>query len=366
MKKKPKISFLVPVYNAGDYLLRCLDSVLRQTLKDIEVVLVDDASTDNSARLIKKYAEEDSRIKICFHKENKGTVCTRTTAVNLATGEYIMFVDNDDVLELTAAEKLYNILSKDRNIDILGFDIVGVPPEDNHDEKLKIKYEKISKAVAVWANNNNNLSKDDDDIFTTFMLEIKPICFLWSKIYKSELLKKAFKHIKPIRAVLAEDWYIYTCIAFFARKYRYIKLPLYYYHCGNGTSTFREVSLKFFESRMKSYDVIKAIRTFLDEQKVFEKDKDIFKILEKRLIMDQFRHMKTDLVPDDYKLAVKNLCKSEHGEYVMGYLLEFYENCSDYDEIANSTSWKMTRPFRISMGLVKMILFDYTVTGSFY
>ena len=194
MNVNPKVSILVPVYNAGKYLCRCLDSIVNQTLKEIEIILVDDGSTDNSAKLIKEYAYRDSRIRIFTHPENKGTVCARTSAVNLATGKYSMFMDNDDCLELYAAEKLYNILNKDEDLDILGFDITGVPAKEN--------YDKLSRAVGLWSNNNNNLSIDGEDILKTFLIDIKPICFLWSKIYKTELLKKAFSCLKPIKAVL--------------------------------------------------------------------------------------------------------------------------------------------------------------------
>ena len=352
MNVNPKVSILVPVYNAGKYLCRCLDSIVNQTLKEIEIILVDDGSTDNSAKLIKEYAYRDSRIRIFTHPENKGTVCARTSAVNLATGKYSMFMDNDDCLELYAAEKLYNILNKDEDLDILGFDITGVPAKEN--------YDKLSRAVGLWSNNNNNLSIDGEDILKTFLIDIKPICFLWSKIYKTELLKKAFSCLKPIKAVLAEDWYIYTSIAYFARKYRYVKLPLYHYYCGTGTSTFRKVTLEFFESRIKSFEVIKAIRDFLDEHGVLEGDENIFYNLEKRLIADQFTHMRMDLYPEDQQTYIKNLSHSEHSEYVINYLLKLQEFSIESERIINSIYWKMTKPLQWVIRFFRIILIDYS------
>jgi len=101
-----KVSVIVPVYNCEDYLEECLTSVLNQTLNDIEIICVNDGSTDNSLSLLNHYAEKDSRVKVISQK-NKGLSSVRNTAVNYATGEYVMFVDSDDVLLKISLEHLY-------------------------------------------------------------------------------------------------------------------------------------------------------------------------------------------------------------------------------------------------------------------
>ena len=102
----PKISLLIAVYNTAAYLPQCLDSLLSQTLKDIEVICVDDASTDNSLALLHQYAEKDNRVKVFALKENSGQAHTRNVGLSHATGDYIGFVDSDDWLSQDALEKV--------------------------------------------------------------------------------------------------------------------------------------------------------------------------------------------------------------------------------------------------------------------
>ena len=102
----PKISLLVAVYNTAAYLSQCLDSLLSQTLKDIEVICVDDASTDNSLDILHQYAEKDERVKVFALKENCGQAHARNVGLSHATGDYIGFVDSDDWLSQDALEKV--------------------------------------------------------------------------------------------------------------------------------------------------------------------------------------------------------------------------------------------------------------------
>ena len=95
----PKISLIVPVFNVEKYVSKCLDSLVAQTLKDIEIICVDDCSTDNSLQIIEKYASKDSRIKIVKHEVNKGLGQARNTGLGYSCGEYIWFIDSDDYVD---------------------------------------------------------------------------------------------------------------------------------------------------------------------------------------------------------------------------------------------------------------------------
>ena len=108
---KDLISVIVPVYNTEQYLKECLDSIINQTYKNIEIIIIDDGSTDNSLKIIKEYAENDGRIKY-VSRENKGTLKTRIEGIKKAKGEFISFVDSDDWLELNAMNILYNKIVK--------------------------------------------------------------------------------------------------------------------------------------------------------------------------------------------------------------------------------------------------------------
>ena len=99
-----KVSVIVPVYNVERYLERCIDSVLNQTYRDFELILVDDGSTDSSGRICDEYGEKDGRIKV-IHKENGGVSTARNLALDHVSGDYIMFLDSDDALDLDAVER---------------------------------------------------------------------------------------------------------------------------------------------------------------------------------------------------------------------------------------------------------------------
>lgn len=108
----PKVSVIIPVYNTEEYLRECLDSVVNQTLKEIEIICVDDGSTDNSARILEKYATKDSRFKIIAQK-NQGAGFARNEGIKIAKGEYIAFLDSDDYyLDTDVLENLYENAKK--------------------------------------------------------------------------------------------------------------------------------------------------------------------------------------------------------------------------------------------------------------
>ena len=119
----PKISVIVPVYNVEKYLSECLDSIINQTLRKIEIICVNDGSTDSSLSVLKEYASKDNRIKI-IDKENEGQGYARKVGLDNANGKYILFCDSDDYYaELTAFEELYNYIEKIQ-VDVVIFELI--------------------------------------------------------------------------------------------------------------------------------------------------------------------------------------------------------------------------------------------------
>lgn len=116
-KNKISVSIVVPVYNAAPYLRKCLDSVVNQTLKNVEIIFIDDGSTDGSSEICKEYASKDSRI-IYYKKENEGLAAARQDGIERASGEYVGFVDSDDWLELNMYERMYSVAVKE-NADVV-------------------------------------------------------------------------------------------------------------------------------------------------------------------------------------------------------------------------------------------------------
>lgn len=140
-----KVSIIVPVYNVGQYLCECLDSLINQTEKDIEIILVDDGSTDKSGNICDEYAKHDKRISV-IHQKNQGQSAARNRGLDSACGEYIMFVDSDDYIELDACKTLYDTAISN-NADIVSADILNEKDKILNSDFRKIKHE--NKTISI-------------------------------------------------------------------------------------------------------------------------------------------------------------------------------------------------------------------------
>lgn len=151
-----KVSFIVPVYKVEQYLRQCVESITSQNYKDIEILLVDDGSPDNSPALCEKLASEDPRI-VVFHKENGGLSDARNAGLHKATGEYVVFIDSDDVwLDKNALHNLVKVVEKYNGIDFIGFNC-------NY-------YYSDSNNFSPWVPYDDNLEKPTDKNNTTITL----------------------------------------------------------------------------------------------------------------------------------------------------------------------------------------------------
>lgn len=172
INNKPKLSIIAAVYNLEKYLPRCLDSLVNQTLQDIEILCVDDGSIDSAPQIIDEYAKKyPNKIK-AFHKENGGEFTTRNYGFERAIGEYVTFVDTDDYVEPNWAEKLYNAAKEnDADIAVCGF------------ERIDLNTGKVvSKDMVGFGNTVKTLNSKEN-----FQLFINPAP--WNKIYKLEKVK---------------------------------------------------------------------------------------------------------------------------------------------------------------------------------
>lgn len=143
MEKRVKISVVIPIYNSSEYLRECLDSIVNQTLQDFEVICVNDGSTDASLDILKEYEARDSRFVVVSQK-NQGQSVARNNGMQMAQGEYILFVDSDDLLELNAMEYLWNGVSA-QDLDVLYFDAKTIYENQELAEQKKSMREYYSR-----------------------------------------------------------------------------------------------------------------------------------------------------------------------------------------------------------------------------
>ena len=137
----PKVSVIVPIYNVEEYLEECLDSIVNQTFEDMEIICINDGSTDSSLDIINKYADNDSRIKI-INQQNKGVSEARNAGLDLASGEYVYCIDSDDYLKPNAIKELYE-LAINENLDMIIFKINNFYHETGEISEEKDRYYKI-------------------------------------------------------------------------------------------------------------------------------------------------------------------------------------------------------------------------------
>ena len=174
-QEKSKVSIIIPIYNHEKYLRECLDSVVNQTMNDIEIICINDGSTDGSLDILKEYAAQDDRIKV-IDKENTGVGPSRNVGLECVSGEYVMFLDSDDMLRNNACEVAYGKI-KESNSDILSFGWNVFTDTNN------LVYKKISKDYKLVDKNISFMNNDWENALKT------DHPYLWNKIYKTDFIK---------------------------------------------------------------------------------------------------------------------------------------------------------------------------------
>lgn len=179
----PKVSVIIPIYNVEQYLRRCLDSIINQTLTDIEIICVNDGSTDNSPQILEEYAKADNRIKI-INQVNSGVSEARNTGIKNASGEYIGWVDPDDYVDTDYFEKLYTAATEN-NADIA---CAGIIREGENYCKVFTKYDAIKTADTFKEKcklvDAINHSYSCDKIYRFSRLKQENILFIKGRVYE--------------------------------------------------------------------------------------------------------------------------------------------------------------------------------------
>lgn len=275
MNTTPTVSIIIPVYNAEQYLEECLDSVVNQTLKNIEIICVDDASTDSSVKILNQYADKDNRIRIIKYTVNKSASQARKDGVLSAKGEYIMFMDADDRLELSACESLVQDMYS-YQVDILQFGTFV----DALDTVKKSSVSAFARFVAPYTNYLYGR-----DIFRGCFEERKFRFNLWNKIYRASLCKKAFTYIEDGSFPKAQDLYAFFIISWFAQSYYGIKTKYYHYNYGRGiTGGGKTLDLPAIERYCAQDKVSTKCKEFLISQKAWDEFEPLWIRLTKDLI----------------------------------------------------------------------------------
>lgn len=247
------ISVIIPVYNVEKYLNRCIDSVVNQTYTNLEIILIDDGSSDSSGKIADEWGKRDKRIKV-IHKKNEGVSVARNYGVELARGKYIGFVDSDDYIEKNMFEILYkNILYTNSNISMCNYYIVNQDYTYNHKHNI----------------NGNLLIIENQQDFFKLLNRNYYRGFVWNKIFEREIVRN-IKFDEKIH--MCEDLLWVSRIATESIKYCFDNRCLYYYvkredSAYNSGMTEKNISvIKAYESIIKMLEENKI--KCVDEYKV--------------------------------------------------------------------------------------------------
>ena len=223
--KKIKFSVIVPVYNAEEYIVRCIESILNQTCSDLELILIDDGSPDNCGAICDEYATKDSRIKV-FHQNNGGVCAARNTGIDHAVGEYISFVDSDDYLESNALEILYEDIVA-HNADISCALMVG----DSNQDVSNLE----SGMYEVWKEKKALKNALSDNRFTYSSC---------AKLFKRDLIGTT--RFEVGRKIHEDSFFVFCC--FFKQPTVVVRnVGLYNYFNNPDSASHAEFSEKFFD-----------------------------------------------------------------------------------------------------------------------
>lgn len=222
----PKVSVVIPIYNVEKYLKKCLDSVINQTLKDIEIICVNDCSSDNSESIIKEYINKDNRVKLISHKENQGLGFARNSGLLESRGEYVSFIDSDDFVSENFIEELYNTAFK-YNADIVFTNNIYTVNESTNNIKpyyhnrLNI-WKKKFKNSYIEGTSNFNVNTEEKENTPEY-----PLVVAWNKLYKKNFLTEHKLIYSKYR--LAEDADMFYRFLVYNPKMYYNNNAKYYY-----------------------------------------------------------------------------------------------------------------------------------------
>lgn len=254
---KPKISIIVPIYNVEKYLIRCIESLLHQSLTEIEIILVDDGSVDTCPQICDDYAKRDSRIKV-IHKNNEGLGFARNSGMELVCGEYVAFVDSDDFVALEMYERLYSVATSNQKLDAV---YCGI----NYFSEEKIVNSLVETTKEVLFYNDKIKNKFLLGMLSRSEKSRKIVEYemsVWHAIYKFDVLEKNNITFCSERVYISEDIIFHIDFLKHAKSIGMIPKALYYYCYNNNslTKTFRKD--RFDKEKFLFQEILSRTQTF--------------------------------------------------------------------------------------------------------
>ena len=299
------LSIIIPVFNTEKYLKRCLDSIVNQSFKDMEIILVDDCSSGNCYEIFEEYQKNNKNIRYVKNEKNLGSAWSRLNGLSYAKGEYIHFVDSDDWVFEDCYLKIHKYLVN--KYDCIHFD--GIYAYDDKTMQ-KINFQ-ISENIELIGKR-----KAFEDMFVNDSRR-RPI---WSRIFRKKCLLKAAQYMPKSHLSVADDWILNLFALFFVKKYRSVSDIFYYYFQDNPNAMTAVVEnkkdVKFSVDKLdntlrQTYDSYNAVVDFLKQNKAWEEYGALWQLYITRDIQYQFLNPYKNL--ENYLL---DLSKENKEQYI--------------------------------------------------
>lgn len=370
-----KVSIIIPVYNAEKYLAECLDSILNQSLTDIEVVCVNDGSTDGSLAILEDFAKKDDRIKI-ISIENSGAGHARNVGLDNIQGEYFYFMDADDFIRLDTLEESYNA-SKDKSLEMLMFPLINY--DDEKEEFFNSKYYDM-KDLSEYVGDDVFAYDDVGDLI--FKIAVSPV----NKLYKTEFIKR-FDVRFPEGTIFEDNIFFWNA---FLNAKRVLFVKKYYYNRRiHHSSVMSSTNLRFIDTIkihnmifdiFKEHNIFDQFKSELFNKKVrvvsyrftevdesiqntfFEEMQNDFELMveeyghediishltsKNQIIFNDAINSKTaqefKLLMDHLKIATKNKKIKSKNKKLKKQIKDYKK---ENNTLLSSKSWKITKPLR--------------------
>ena len=245
------ISVIVPIYNVEEYLDECIESICNQTYDNLEIIMIDDGSTDRSGNIADKWAKLDKRCNI-YHKKNEGISVARNCGIEKAKGKFLIFVDSDDLIEKNMIERLHQEIKKE-NVDIVCCGIKSRKNSKNEECYFELEDRIFTFEEYLSEMYFHKTMQDETNI-------VIPFTVAWNKIYRATL----FNNIRYPQGKIHEDSYIIHHLVYEAKKIKWINEPLYIYRERGGSIMQDKYSPKRMDDFYALIDRVEFIQDKID------------------------------------------------------------------------------------------------------
>ncbi|WP_044938019.1 glycosyltransferase [Pseudobutyrivibrio sp. LB2011] len=318
------ISIIIPAYNVEDYIARCLESIIKQTYKNLEIIVVNDCSTDGTKEIIEKYINIDERIKVVNHAVNSGLFRARVTGVQHSSGDYIGFVDSDDYI----SEDYYGELiekAEESNADI----VVG---------NLVQEDEQGYRWIQNLYNDYDFGTLEKEDLWNAYWEQEGQLFIwhtIWNKLYSRDIWEKALPILdkQQKHLIMCEDFVFSSVLFYFANKLSSVKYGKYYYYRNQNASTALNGGIKKYKKNIDDLVLsFKFVQSFLEEKGLSDLNWNHYHRWEALYKYFWTNNVtQSDLADEDKTALLKILAQNLIGNDIPSHPNYFYSVSTEYD-----------------------------------